>query len=518
MNLGERTEKQAVSSTLAAIDIGSNSIRMAIGQILPDGRVETLEQVQRAVHLGQDTFRRGRLGRMVMRSAVAILKEYLRMLKLYDVRHIWAVATSAVREAVNSEIFLDRVLMTTGMEINLITPPEESRLTVSAVRLSLGNRTKLFKGKTLIAEVGGGSTILTVLNNGKIAGSQSLYLGAVRLQEVFTTGGETNEQAAQIIKTEVESVLDAVQSIIPFDKIDNFIAIGGDVRCAAKLISAAEDEKEPFNIIKKEDLAALIEKLTAKKPEQLVRQYHLSIADAETINTALIVYEAMLRRTKTEVLAVSKVSMRDGLIIELAQRIAGKEDKTAAQGVIDSATALARKYKVNLKHARHLQMISAKLFDLLSSEHGLSARYRLLLEAAAILHEVGIFISGRSYHKHTFYLIVNSEIFGLTQSEVQMVAHIARYHRRSRPKASHIEYMSLTREKRIIVNKLAAIIRLAGALKVSAEQELEGLKFAIKKDNLLITIPGRRDLLLRRSSLERQSDMFTDVYGLSPLL
>ena len=154
------------AKTVAAIDIGANSLRMVIAQVLPDGEVEVVERLQRAARLGQSTFRRGRLSGQTVSAAVAILRDYRRILDQYDVSHIRAVATSAVREAGNAEAFLDRVLMATGLDVEIIATSEESRLTVSAVREELGSAMGVRRGKALIADVGGGSTLLTVLNRG----------------------------------------------------------------------------------------------------------------------------------------------------------------------------------------------------------------------------------------------------------------------------------------------------------------------------------------------------------------
>ena len=173
-----------VSKTVAAIDVGSNAVRMVIAEVLPDGRTEILERLHRGVRLGQDTFRRGRLGGQSMQAAVAILRDFRQLLNLYKVERIRAVATSAVREASNSESFLNRIFMATGLNVEVIATSEESRLTVSAVRQVMGDAMGVAHGWALIAEAGGGSTLLTILEEGEIASSQSLRLGSIRLQEI----------------------------------------------------------------------------------------------------------------------------------------------------------------------------------------------------------------------------------------------------------------------------------------------------------------------------------------------
>ncbi|MFZ5829304.1 MAG: exopolyphosphatase, partial [Planctomycetota bacterium] len=169
-------EIQAPVKTVAAIDIGSNAIRMVLAEVAPDGHVEVLERLQRAVRLGQDTFRRGRLGGQSMRATLGVLKDFRQLLKLYQVERVRAVATSAVREAANADLFLDRVFLATGLHVEVIDTSEESRLTVSAVCQVLGDLLHADHRETLIADVGGGSTLLTLLRGSEIVTSQSLRL------------------------------------------------------------------------------------------------------------------------------------------------------------------------------------------------------------------------------------------------------------------------------------------------------------------------------------------------------
>ncbi len=188
----------------SAIDIGSNSIRMLLGQLLPDGKVEILERFRKAVHLGQDTFKNGKLSRNAIRTVISILREYQKVLKLYNVKHVRVVATSAVREAGNADILIDRAMMATGLGIEVIDTSEEGRLTVSAIQNTLGDLLEKSSKNTLIAEVGGGSTILTFLEKGEIVASQSLYLGSIRLQEVLA-GGDSLD--SKLIHNEILNIM-----------------------------------------------------------------------------------------------------------------------------------------------------------------------------------------------------------------------------------------------------------------------------------------------------------------------
>ena len=236
------------------------------------------------------------------------------------------------------------------------------------------------------------------------------------------------------------------------------------------------------------------------------------------MNVALLVYQELLNYTKANELIISFSSMREELLEDLARRITGQEDKTFAHSVIHSAIAIAEKYKVDIKHSNRVREIAIKFFDTLQREHGLTFRHKILLEVAALLHEVGTFISPRGFHKHSHYLIMNSEIFGLSQREVEIVANIARYHRRAQPKTSHVEYMSLSRENRIVVNKLAALLRMAEALDAGHNTNPETIQCKLDENSLIISIPGVRDLALKRKTFNTERNMFEDIYGLNAKL
>lgn len=509
----ETTETPKDAEPLAAIDIGTNSIRLLIGQLLPDGRIEIIEKAHRTVRLGQDSFRRARLERATMQTAVSILREFKRMLDLYKVKHVWTVATSALREARNADVFRDRVLMATGLTVDVIDGPQEGRLTVSAVRSALNDKAPSLGTHTLICEVGGGGTMLTVLNRGRIEASHNLGLGSIRLQEALGTSGQSAEPVADLIQNEINATLSSLEGLISLTSIRNFFVIGSDARFAAARVGRALPNPK-FSAISRKTFDRLVDSVRPLSIEQAMAQYDLNYNDAETLAPALMVYQTLLHETGAEKVVVASVTMRDGLLLELARRFRQQDDPGFGCEVLQSALSIAEKYKVNLHHARRVAACAVRLFDELTREHGLGVRYRALLEAAALLHEAGTFVASRGYHKHTYYLVANSEIFGLNHLEVQIVAHVARYHRRSAPKPSHLEYMSLPQESRIVVNKLAAILRLAKALDVCDVRQADQLKCRLDQDALTVFVPGLSNVSLRKRSLELRSDMFEHVYGM----
>jgi len=511
-NTDEMKSGLSVPEILAVIDIGANSIRMMIAQVLPDGRIEVLERLRRAVRLGQDTFRTGRLRAETMRSAVSILRDYRYILNTYGAGRIRAVATTALREAANGDTFVDRILMATGLEVSVISVAEEGRLTVSAVRQVAGERL-LKRGDALVVEVGGGSTIMNLLHDGEITASQSLPTGSVRMQEVLATSSETADHASTLIKQQIASSISAFTGVLPLKRIQTFVAVGGDARWAAAQVGKPMDGSE-LRVVSRDELDELLSRCRRQTADELARTYHLPFTDAETLTPALLVYQVLLKTTRAKTMVVTDVSMRDGLLLDLVSSAVGTRDDSMHREVIQSALAIAQKYHSDMPHAEHTRMLALRLFDELAGDHRLGERHRLLLEVAALLHEVGTFVSSRAHHKHSCYLIANSDILGLTQDELVMVANVARYHRRSRPKPSHMEYISMSRERRIVVNKLAALLRVADALDVSRTQQIKDFECRVANDGLVLVVKGGGDLTLERRSLAERSDMIQDIYGL----
>ncbi|HBO45015.1 MAG TPA: hypothetical protein DD670_14010 [Planctomycetaceae bacterium] len=508
---------ESANQMVAAIDIGANSVRMAIAQVEPDGRTQILERFQRAVRLGQDAYCRGRLGSQSMRAAVAIIRDYAQRLRFYDVRRVRAVATSAAREASNADTLLDRIFMATGLHVEVIEASEESRLIVSAVLTALADVPEAATGRTLIADVGGGGTLLTALDKGEIINSQSLRLGSIRLQELLSTSEETPKRRAELYRQQIVKETLFAQRDLSLRTIDQFVAVGGDARFAAQQIGRQIGQPSPsgsISTIEPKPFDELVARCEKMSDERLSTHYGITFAEAETLNPALLIYQILWKRTQAKTMIVSNVSMRDGLLMELAREATGQEDHALYQSVVQSALSLAQKYQCDLEHAVTVADLSVRLFDELQADHGLGSRYRLLLRVAGILHEIGGFVSNRAHHKHSFYLIGNSEVFGLSQDELLIVAHVARYHRRSPPKPEHLEYAGLPRQTRVIINKLAALLRVADALARGHVRQAKDLQMERVGDDLVVYVPTGEDFFLEQRAMVVKGNLFEEIYGL----
>jgi exopolyphosphatase/guanosine-5'-triphosphate,3'-diphosphate pyrophosphatase len=506
-------EQRDGPTTVAAIDIGSNSVRMVVAEIFPDGRAQVIERARRPIRLGHETFVTGRLSQDSIRAAISILRDYRKILDTYEVDLVRAVATSAVREATNMDALLDRVARTVGLEVEVIETMEQSRLIVAAVRNAVGDAVDLTRGMAAIVEVGGGSTLLTILQKGEISTSESFNLGSIRLQENLGTAHESPLRAAEMLRQHVAQRMALARKSLNLKRVKTLVAIGGDARFAAEQVGKPIPNTD-LSEVEAGALEKCVEQCLPLSVERLVRRFRLPYEEAETLVPALLTYRALLGATGAGRMVVAQVSMREGLLLDMPRYVTGEQDPALTEGMILSAKTLGEKYQYDAAHADQVTRLAQRLFDDLSAEHGLGPRHRLLLALAAILHDVGTYVSTQAHHKHSQYLIANSEIFGLQRDDLSIVAQVARYHRRSEPKSVHPEYMALPRNQRMVVNKLAAVLRVADALDRGHMQQVRDFSVERQGPDLVIYVRGATDLTLERRSIADKCGMFEDIFGM----
>jgi exopolyphosphatase / guanosine-5'-triphosphate,3'-diphosphate pyrophosphatase len=511
MTMPEATD--AAPSTVAVVDIGANSVRMEIAELYPDGRTEVMERLQRPVRLGRDAFVDGVLHQDTITAALSVLRDYRRLLDTYRATSVHAVATSAVREASNAEAFLDRVSRTVGLDVDVIESSEQCRLVVSAVRQDLDGAYDLSRHTAVVVEVGGGNTLVSVLRSGQIVASQSYDLGAIRMQEMLATAQEQPARAAELLRHHIGNTVDDIRKTFSLQTIGTFIAVGGDARFAASHLGTpvAEGHLESIPLAK---LERFLSQCISASTEELARRFSLPFAHAETLVPALLVYHALLRATRARRVLVSRVSMRDGLLLDLPRHISGKEDPDLTRSILASAATLGAKYQYDAEHAEHVSMLAMRLFDELQREHGLTSWHRTLLQVAALLHDIGSFVNNRVHHKHSCYLISNTDLFGLRRRDMAIIALVARYHRRSVPRSDHLDYMAFPREDRMVINKLAALLRVANALDRGHWQQLRNFALDRQGRDLVLYVHDTTDLILERHTLAGRADLFEDIFGL----
>ncbi len=499
----------------AVIDIGATSIRMAIADIDPTtGQVRNLESLTQAVSLGKDTFTTGYISKATIEDCVDVLRSYRQVLnefQITDPGQVRVVATSAVREARNSLAFLDRVYIATGLTVEPIDEAEVNRVTFMGIQPYLKNDPALRASKCLVMEVGGGSTELLLVKNGNVVFAHTYRLGSLRLYKTLESLRAPVNKLRDIMEQQIDKTVAQIQERLPDDGPVQLIALGGDVRFAVNQMQPDWDRTQKAGL----PVAALeqfTERLLKLSPDKIEHRYHVTYPEAETVGPALLTYVHMARALQVEQIYVTNTNLRDGLLQELAAPNAWSDEFRAQ--IVRSARNMGRKYHYDEAHSRHVAELGRKLFLALQDEHQLERRYEVILYVAGLLHAIGHYVSNRSMHKHSMYLIRNSELFGLSKKDLLLVALVARYHRRASPQPTHEGYGTLARDERVAVAKLAAILRIAIALDDSRSQRIRKLSCQKRDGRLVITVPDVEDLALEQLAVKQGCGLFEETYGL----
>jgi exopolyphosphatase/guanosine-5'-triphosphate,3'-diphosphate pyrophosphatase len=511
--------KAPTVNPVAVIDVGTLAIRMQLAEIAADGTVRLLDLLQKAVPLGKDSFTRNRLQQPTIEQCVAIFTGFHQVMQEHGITRpdqVLAVATSAVREAANRDTLLDRIYTATGITVRVIDEAEENRLMYLAFETLAAADPDLKGGDALLIEIGGGSTEVLLVQQERVAFAETYKLGSLRMHETLEACRAPTERSRSILTQHIERTIESIRRSVPAATKDlRFIAMSGDARFAATQLGAKLAEA-PCARLDLKAFTAFAEKTMGSTPERLVKRHKLPFQEAETVGPSLLAYVLLARAFKVEQLIVPRISLRDGLLREMVTR--DLWSGAFGEQVLHAAWLLARRYQVEEQHARHVAELCARLFAEMQPEHRMSRRLFILLQAAALLHEVGGYVSNRSHHKHSMYLIANSDLFGLTREDLAIIALVARYHRRAVPSATHPEYAALDRDSRIAVSKMAALLRVADALDRGHIQQVRDFTCARESGRLVLTVPQAEDLTLERLAVREKGNLFEEMFGMTIVL
>lgn len=497
---------------VAVLDMGASAVRLVVAEIAADRTIRVIEEASRGVLLGRDTFSGSIIRPRTADAALSALEGFRQVMEGYGVQDVRAVATSAVREARNGDLFLDRVHARSGIAFEIINEAEEARLLYLAVRESLKRHPAIKGAWTLLTEVGGGSTSLTLLRHGQPVRSAAYALGAVRFRQRLELQRYGHELQVALLKRVIANVIDEIRIEIPLHKVTQVVAVGGDIRFAAGHIQAQEGVADAREVAR-EALLAFSTEVEALDDEGLVSRFRLPAVEAETLMPSLLVYAALLSETAARRVIISEASLRTGLLLDMAAPEVQVAAEDVDQQVLASAEALGHRFRFDKAHGRHVAALSTRLFDELREEHRLTGRERLLLQTAALLHDIGIYLSLREHHKHSRYILAAAQIFGLSSNETAVVANIARYHRGNVPQRSHLPYLELDQHERLVVSKLSALLRIANALDAEHLQKVRDLRLVRTDKSWVLELTGAGDIRMEQIAATARADLFVEVFG-----
>jgi exopolyphosphatase/guanosine-5'-triphosphate,3'-diphosphate pyrophosphatase len=494
---------------VGGIDVGSNAIRFLAAEFSAPREYRVLAESREPVRLGHEVFLSGKLARGAMEAAVEAIAGFRAQMEGLGIAHYRAVATSATRESRNGEEFVGRVRRETGIELEVITGSEEARLVYEAVKAQVPFGRK----KWLLVDLGGGSVEVSLVDSTAILWSESHTMGSVRLLEELAGSSEEPGRFQRLLEEYAATL--RIPVIARQWNPAGLIATGGNIEALARLMGA-DTGRGRVATLPLADLRRVIAVLSRLSYRQRVEQLGLREDRADVILPAAMVYERVATLAEAEAVLVPAVGLKDGLLVDLVDDLASHEahEVRKEKQALAGAVALGKRYLFEEAHATHVAHLAGSLFDQLQKLHKLDAADRRMLLAAAVLHDVGIFIGHKKHHKHSLYIISQSEIPEFTPREIAVVANVARYHRKGVPAVHHEAFTGLDSDDRERVLKLASILRIADALDREHLQAVRGIKASVAKNRLTLELDSTGDLLLERWALRRKGGLFADTFGL----
>ncbi|MFK7739597.1 MAG: HD domain-containing protein [Planctomycetota bacterium] len=513
---------------IGIVDMGSNAIRFMVAEAAGTAH-RIVESHRLPVRLGRAVFETGQLPEAAVADTVDAFRRFRATCDRLGVDQTRAIATSAMRDARNRELLVDRVREASGFEIDVISGTHEAYL----LKVGIETRVDLSKGRSLLVDVGGGSVEIVVVDDGSVSSANSYRLGALRMLQAFPDA--EGEALVDLLKKHLKGLQHRIREHLDGAPIDRYLAVGGNIDSLADLIAAREAGKpdagksavsKPEADIDSCTIKSLrneVDGLAKMSVEQRIKKFDLRPDRADTILPAGVVYLHLGKLAGTSHVLVPRTGIKEGLLVE---SVRGGHRKFAAEDHVEvalgSCRALGRRFHFEAHHAEAVLDLSRQLFDQTKKLHGLGKRARVLLDAAALLHDVGVAVNNDGHHKHSKYLIESTELVGLGGYERHLVAMLARYHRKAAPSRDHVDFMALRRRDRAMIERLAAILRIADALDRQHAGVVSEIEVEIADDELRLH-PRLREghdsrLTLEATAVAAKGSLFAALFGLQPRL
>jgi len=494
--------------TLAAIDVGSNAMRLVVGRLSYDDKLETLENLRLPVRLGQDAFSKQQIQEETAQDALDAFIRFRKVADDYGAERIRAVATSAMREASNSDMLIDRIARTTGIEIETISGEEEARL----IHLAVANAVNLKNKHAMLIDIGGGSVEVTLSKGGNILSTESYNMGTVRLLEKLRDK-PAKLPFDELVREYAEAPRRRIEREIKHQKMDLCIGTGGNIE-EMGVLRKKLFKRESDTAITLEELEKLSKTLGKMSVEERMRKFKLKPDRADVILPASIVLKMIAKEARVDEIKIPNVGLKDGILIDLAQSVSAAPRPSRLEQVWMSAMLLGEKYQYDGEHSILVAHLAGSLFDQTVPLHNLENEERLLLIVAALLHDIGHFINTVDHDKHAYYILQANPLIGLTSREQDIVANLARYHRKSMPTVQDENFRALSSKDRSTVIKLSALLRLADAMDVSHTHRVRSVTLKQARNKWFLKLVGEGSLSLETWALQKRRALFQDVFGM----
>lgn len=478
-------DKAPAENLIAAIDVGTNSFHMVIASVSTRGVLRVHSRNKEMVRLGSSASDMKKLSEEAVARGVQTLKRFATEAAQHGA-HIRAVATSAVREALNRDEFVRHVEQETGIDIEVISGVEEGRLIYVGAVHSL----PILAKRTLVIDIGGGSTETVIGYQGEVAFVDSAKLGHIRMTRRFFPDETITEKQLEACRAAIRGEWATVFQSIIAHGFEMAVGCSGTIMAVASMALAANGKRIPESLnamhFEGAELLAVIESIAnASTQEARLALAGMDPKRADVITAGALILEQAILGLNIQELSISGYALREGIVYDTIQKQRDIEEYHHLSRLrYQSVDHLCDLYKVHRPHAEHVKNLCLKLFDDLQQLHNYGDRERELLEASALLHDVGYHIAADQHHKHSEYIIRNSAMPGFTNDETELIASIARYHRKSHPKKKHLGFVALSEEDQHLVSVLASILRIGEGLDRRQQQIVQSVRVNITPTEL----------------------------------
>ena len=498
----------------AAIDIGSNSIRMEAAEVVAGQPTRVLASDREVTRLGESVFRIGAVSPDAMDTTCAVLARMAALYRKLDVVGVRAVATSAIRDTSNKHEFLERASAAAGAHVEIISGREEARL----IHLGVESVWPQNGRRLLILDIGGGSAEIMAGEDGHLRDAYSKPLGAVRLREIFLHDDPPALRQLHQMHEFIEDKLSGPVRRLGKTAWDRAIATSATASAVASAVARvprSQRDEIDRRRISTAQVRLLYRKLAERNLAGRRKITGIGPRRAEIIVPGVAVLLDFLQEFHLPAIYYSRAGVRDGIIADLAARNVGAELSRLTRDQRREVEDMGRRYGVSTAHARNVAHIASLLFAALHPLHQLAPAYGKLLEAAACLIDVGHYVSNSSHHKHSYYVVSNSDMPGFNERERLLVAALCRYHRRSMPSTMHHAYQLLTPDEKRVLLLLIPLLRLADNMVRDPEERIRSLETRVQNGTVTLVVHSDGDIDLEQWGAERAGETFHQIYGRS---
>lgn len=487
------------------IYIGSYELELKIFQISQDKKLKVIEDIRQVMELGRETYAYGKLSFKTIDELCDALEKLSMILKEYRVTVTDAVATSAIREAKNASVILDRIKVRTGIKVRLLSNSEERLIDYKSLYIYEEESCRFIGDETAYIDIGSGSMQISLFEKESLVATQNLRLGSMRIRELLYGISDNIKHFDTLIEELINNDWQTFKKMFLKDKeIKYIVATGVQVSLFARKTNGGKKNV----VLNVKEFEEEYEKLAKKSEEDFMRDYGLSAEQAVMLLPTMKIYEKIIKETGAQKIWIPCTTLPDGMVIDYGVKNRRLNvNHSFAEDILNTAKNISKRYKSNQSHITNIRELALEIFNATKKIHGMKERERLLLEISTILHDLGKYISITASAQCSYDIIMATEILGLSHSERELVANIVKHNTVELEKTENLELV-----------KLVAILRVANALDRSHKQKIENYRMELKGNDLLINVRTNEDIALEKGLFREKAEFFEEVFGVKPVL